>query len=582
MNDYELKAFVTNLGKYNEGELVGEWVSFPVSADEMKAILDRIQIGHPDDLGIPYEEIFITDYDTDIYGLQNLLGEFTSLEELNYLAGRLDEMSTYEVDKFKAVLESGIDIEESGLSGIINLTYSLDKYEIMPDISDEYDLGYYWVHDSGVYDIKRMGPLADYIDYQAFGESIVDEEFGMFCEAGYVRDNGDSWNYEYAGDRDDIPSEYRLFNSEEEPEMTVLVVEPGKEPKVITMGTDLESLQHAVNGYIQAVYPFEDRVAVICNDEGKINGMELNRALYTPEGEMYDILAGPFIVAGLTEDNFGSLTQEQIEKFSELFRTPEMFLMENGRITREFQGEAFFSLDTQILNEMGLRAVRPHDNYLESRTGIVKIKPFEGNAVITLENFTYSYGKHKVLHIDKLEIPKGSVTAIAGHNGAGKSTFTKCLCGLQKGFKGRVMIDGRTYKSKDMIKLSYMVMQDVNHQLFAETVLEEVMLGADDSARQQAIEILQKLNIAEYQDRHPMSLSGGQKQRIAVASALLAGKKLLVFDEPTSGLDFRSMKCTAELLQSLDTDITVLIVTHDMELIECCCTHILHIENGKI
>ncbi len=259
-----------------------------------------------------------------------------------------------------------------------------------------------------------------------------------------------------------------------------------------------------------------------------------------------------------------------------------VLLMENGRITREFQGEAFFSLDTQILNEMGLRAVRSHDNYLESRTGIVEIKPFESNAVITLENFTYSYGKHQALDITKLEIPKGSVTAIAGHNGAGKSTFTKCLCGLQKGFKSRVMIDGRTYKSKDMMKLSYMVMQDVNHQLFAETVLEEVMLGADDSSKQQAIEILQKLNIAEYQDRHPMSLSGGQKQRVAVASALLAGKKLLVFDEPTSGLDFGSMKCTAELLRSLDTDITVLIVTHDMELIERCCTHVLHIENGKI
>ena len=266
---------------------------------------------------------------------------------VNELTGNVEQFDTFfeamkqicpvpigfeNIDKFKAVLESGIDIEESGLSGIINLTYSLDKYEIMPDVSDEYDLGYYWVHDSGVYDIKSMGPLADYIDYQAFGESIVDEEFGMFCEAGYVRDNGDSWNYEYAGDRDDIPSEYRLFNIGEESEMTVLLVEPGKEPKVITMGTDLESLQQTVNGYIQAVYPFEDRVAVICNDEGKINGMELNRALYTPEGEMYDILAGPFIIAGLTEDNFGSLTQEQIEKFSELFRTPEMFLMENGRI----------------------------------------------------------------------------------------------------------------------------------------------------------------------------------------------------------------------------------------------------------
>lgn len=76
-----------------------------------------------------------------------------------------------------------------------------------------------------------------------------------------------------------------------------------------------------------------------------------------------------------------------------------------------------------------------------------------------------------------------------------------------------------------------------------------------------------------------MSLSGGQKQRVAIASALLAGKKLLVFDEPTSGLDFRSMERTAELLRSLGS--TVLIVTHDMELIERCCTHILHIENGQ-
>lgn len=81
-------------------------------------------------------------------------------------------------------------------------------------------------------------------------------------------------------------------------------------------------------------------------------------------------------------------------------------------------------------------------------------------------------------------------------------------------------IDGKTYRSKDMLRLSYMVMQDVNHQLFAETVLEEVMLGAQDSERQVALDILEKLHIAEYKDRHPMSLSGGQNQRVAIASAL--------------------------------------------------------------
>ncbi len=256
--------------------------------------------------------------------------------------------------------------------------------------------------------------------------------------------------------------------------------------------------------------------------------------------------------------------------------------MENGSISAVFTGEAFFSLPEEKLSSMGLRAVLTAKNYLESKTGLTQIKPFEGIEKITLNGFIYGYGKQEALHISELAIPKGAVIAVVGHNGAGKSTFTKCLCGLQKCFKGTVDINGKTYRSKDMLRLSYMVMQDVNHQLFAETVLEEVMLGADDAGEQTALDILQKLNISEYKERHPMSLSGGQKQRAAIASALLAGKKLLVFDEPTSGLDQRSMECTAELLRSLDKDITVLIVTHDMELIDRCCTHILHIENGGI
>ena len=256
--------------------------------------------------------------------------------------------------------------------------------------------------------------------------------------------------------------------------------------------------------------------------------------------------------------------------------------MENGGISAEFTGEAFFSLPAEKLNSMGLRAIRTANNYLESKTGTTELKPFDSRDIITLNGFIFGYGKQEALHIPELDLPKGAVIAVVGHNGAGKSTFTKCLCGLQKRFKGTVNINGKTYRAKDLMRLSYMVMQDVNHQLFAETVLEEVLLGADGSEQKTALDILGKLHIAEYKDRHPMSLSGGQKQRAAIASAMLAGKKLLVFDEPTSGLDFRSMECTAELLRSLDKDITVLIVTHDMELIDRCCTHILHIENGGI
>ncbi len=259
-----------------------------------------------------------------------------------------------------------------------------------------------------------------------------------------------------------------------------------------------------------------------------------------------------------------------------------VLLMEDGRIAKEYTGTAFFSLPDAQLNAMGLRSVTQKKIAPEKKTGLFQIAECSSTDVIELDNFIYSYGKETALHIDRLEIPKGAVIAVVGHNGAGKSTLTKCLCGLQKKFRGTVIMDGKRLKPKDMRRCSYMVMQDVNHQLFAETVLEEVMLGADDSAENQAMALLEKLQLLAYKDRHPMSLSGGQKQRTAIASALLAGKKLLVFDEPTSGLDFRSMECTAELLGALGRDMTVLIVTHDPELIERCCTHILHIENGCI
>ena len=405
MSDFELQAFVTNLGKYNEGELVGDWVSFPVTPEEMRAVLDRIGIGHPDDFGVPYEEVFITDYDTDLYGVSGELGEYESLDKLNYLASRLEELSPDELEKYKAILESA-DIPESGIDGLINLTFNLDRYDIYPDISDEEDLGRYYVEESGIYDTKAMGALANYIDYEAFGRDVALDEGGHFTDHGYIRDDYSSWEYEFDGELDSIPAEYRLSGSSEmleEPdesllmameaagyqydaiesskgnlrfigeagavmqmeswdearkwlegvvfddpevaenvhnllhpekpaEMTVLVVEPMKEPRVVTMPTGLEALQKAVGGYIEAVYPFEDPVALICNEEGKFAGLELNRGLYDDKGKLYDILAGTFLVTGLTEDNFGSLSPELIEKYTDMYRTPQMFIRVNGEL----------------------------------------------------------------------------------------------------------------------------------------------------------------------------------------------------------------------------------------------------------
>lgn len=108
--------------------------------------------------------------------------------------------------------------------------------------------------------------------------------------------------------------------------ITVLVVEPERKPYAKVIDNTLESLQREVDGYIQAIYPFEDEVAIICDEEAKLNSKPLNRSLRDSSGEIYDIIAGTFLVVGLTEDNFGSLSDEQMKEYSRFFEMPRCSL----------------------------------------------------------------------------------------------------------------------------------------------------------------------------------------------------------------------------------------------------------------
>ena len=105
--DGDFEAFVTNLGKYNEGMLVGEWVKFPTTEEEMQKVFERIGIGKQDEFGQPYEEWFITDYECPIYGVQKMLGEYENLDKLNYLAALIDELSLSDQEKLVAIMEAG-------------------------------------------------------------------------------------------------------------------------------------------------------------------------------------------------------------------------------------------------------------------------------------------------------------------------------------------------------------------------------------------------------------------------------------------------------------------------------------------
>lgn len=249
--------------------------------------------------------------------------------------------------------------------------------------------------------------------------------------------------------------------------------------------------------------------------------------------------------------------------------------MKDGKIQLDTSMQDFCRYPAQKISELGLRTMSVNSIKVTDNV-------FRNDGKMTLSGFRYSYRKKQTLNISELDLPLGGIIAIIGHNGAGKSTFSRCLCGLEKHFRGKVLIDSEICNSRTMLKKSYMVMQDVNHQLFCETVYDEIRLGMNEENADDADIILKQLDLADFSERHPMSLSGGQKQRVAIASAILADKEVLVFDEPTSGLDFQRMKQTASVLSSLKGRRTVFVVTHDPELIVRCCTHILHLENGEV
>lgn len=251
--------------------------------------------------------------------------------------------------------------------------------------------------------------------------------------------------------------------------------------------------------------------------------------------------------------------------------------MENGKIVREYTMSELAHLTHEEQLDSGIRTVD-----LLSYPIIPRPKPKTGHT-IEIKDIHCFYGQTEALSIPELSIPSGRITAIIGTNGAGKSTFVSWMCGLMKKAKGTFLLDGKKQNAKDRVRQSYLVMQEVNHQLFSDSVREEIVLGHRDPSEDSLQEIMEALDISGFSDRHPMTLSGGQKQRVIIASAMFCGKKILYFDEPTSGLDFSHMMQTCQLLKQLQReDVFLFIITHDYELITSVCDSVIHIEQGRL
>ena len=186
----------------------------------------------------------------------------------------------------------------------------------------------------------------------------------------------------------------------------------------------------------------------------------------------------------------------------------------NGEISKELSRTKMNKLTEDDLHKMGLR----------TNTVNTVVEPVETTAdsksSITIQNFCYKYKNgHLALNIPYMQIPAGQITAITGNNGEGKTTFLNTLCGLGHRAKGFIEFNEKIYKRHARQKLIFLVMQDVNHQLFTESVLDEVLISQAEENAEEARRILASLDLEAYTDRHPQSLSGGQKQRVAVASA---------------------------------------------------------------
>lgn len=247
--------------------------------------------------------------------------------------------------------------------------------------------------------------------------------------------------------------------------------------------------------------------------------------------------------------------------------------LKNGELVQIFSREEFHALKDFARKSMGLRCIGKEIGTL------IKALPGGVKRGLSVEGLAGGYKRMPPVfqNVSFSAVP-GEILAITGYNGIGKTTLIRCLCGLIKEQQGKVLLDGKEMSAKFRRKQCFLVMQDVNHQLFADSVWDECKMTGNTHDETAIRYELEQLGLLPFSDRHPMALSGGQKQRLAIVTAILSGKRILIFDEPTSGLDYRNMKAVGERMRRLAASNRILIiVTHDREFMLSACDRILDI-----
>ena len=247
--------------------------------------------------------------------------------------------------------------------------------------------------------------------------------------------------------------------------------------------------------------------------------------------------------------------------------------LKDGCIEKDFTAAEFAGITESERIAMGLRSICSEEIDIPER---VIMQP---DSSLAVQHLSVKRKKQAVIHDFSLSANVGDIIGIVGKNGSGKSTLCSSLCGLLPTVNGEVIYRGRKLSRRARNRQFGVVMQDVNHQLFSDSVKNECLSANPDATNQEIEELLNSFDLLDCIDRHPLTLSGGQRQRLAICQAIMAKKKFLIFDEPTSGLDFRHMCRVTEWLKQLAQKGYILfVVTHDYEFLNRACNCYIQIE----
>ncbi len=359
----------------------------------------------------------------------------------------------------------------------------------------------------------------------------------------------------------------------------------------ITFGLENAGISSAeINATLERVTKELDLDRLRGRDIFKLSGGEKQKiavaSVYASDPEVYlmDEPSANLDMAGITElgkalEKIKSKGKTVIVAEHRLYYLAELvdrvIYLKEGRIEREITGDEFRSMNLSTLNAMGLRTnryIKATDRRSTDR------EPGNGDKNLILKELSVDLDGRRILDHLNVGFKKGRICCVTGKNGAGKSTLLRTVCGLVKKSEGSVLFNGKEVSPKELKKKAFMVMQDVNYQLFADSVLNECVLGTKKKDIETVEKNLEVMNLLEYKDRHPNTLSGGQKQRLAITVSLMMDKDILLFDEPTSGLDYGNMLVCAGFLRKLaDKGKVIIVVTHDEEFMECCCDGVFNL-----